>query len=101
MTRAHRRNVGGDAYGKRPQEDREHAWCGAARECCVVAHAAVSRRLPLSARNSYRAEVTAPGDVEQSRQPLNTPAWAAALLWSSDEHVACADLSLGMRGPGN
>ncbi len=42
------------------------------------------RRLPLK-----RRAVT---------KPLNTAGLAAALLWSSDEHVADGEVSLGMRG---
>jgi hypothetical protein len=36
--------------------------------------------------------------VEQSRKPLNTPAWGAALLRSSNEHFAGGGVGLAKRG---
>ena len=46
---------------ERPAPRGKHAWRGAGRECCFVAHAAVSSRLPLFPRTSSAAGVTASG----------------------------------------
>jgi hypothetical protein len=61
------------------------------REQAPVAAPVRDSARPLQAR------VTASG-VEQSRKSLSTAGLGAALLWSSDEHVAGGDLNLGKRG---